>query len=149
MTRRILSPKKNRPDRRENTDKEQISLAPGSAEYKERIRDLKECSPDKPDDEFHVELESKNEIQAGDVLRENQRMDEQNDTAERKFRNQTSKRTQFGAVKSAAIVKASKTETLADDKKAKRMMPKNLDKVVYDDGVVEDDYLPTALKKYL
>ena len=149
MTRRILSPKKNRPDRRENTDKEQISLAPGSAEYKERIRDLKECSPDEPDDEFHVKLENKNEIQASDVSKRNQKRDVENDISERKYRNQTAKRVQFGSVKSAAIAKALTTETLSDDKKAKRMMPKNLDKIVYDDGVVEDDYLPTALKKYL
>lgn len=149
MTRRVLKPKRRIPDNWENTDKEQISLAPGSAEYRERQDDLQENSPDKPDDAFHVNLEERNEVQARDVLKENQMHDEQNDTSERKYRNQTAKRTQFKTVKSAAIDAALATETLSDDKKAKRMMPKSLDSIVYNDGVAEDDYLPTALEKYL
>lgn len=149
MSRKSLRPKKNIPDNWENTDKEQISLALGSAEYKERIADLEACSPDRPDDKFHSDLERRNEIQASDVSKKNRQKDEQNDIAERKYRNQTGKRTQFGTVKATAIANAMKTETLSDDKKAERMMPKNLDNIVYDDGVVEDDYLPTALKKYL
>ena len=149
MSRKVLKTKKHIPDNWENTDKEQISLALGSAEYKERVEDWQNCSPDKPDDKFHSELEERNEIQADDVSKKNRQRDEQNDTSERKYRNQTAKRMQFKGVKSAAISAALATETLSDDKKAKRMMPKNLDDIVYDDGVAEDDYLPTALNKYL
>lgn len=149
MERKILQPKKRTRDTWENTNKEQISLAMGSSEYKERQADLLENSAEKPDDEFHVKLENKNEVQASDVLEENQQMDAQNDTSERKYRNQMAKRKQFKHVKSAAIAAAALTETEVDDKKAKRMMPKNLDSIVYNDGVAEDDYLPTALKKYL
>lgn len=149
MSRKVLKTKKHIPDNWENTDKEQISLALGSAEYKERVEDLQNCSPDKPDDKFHSELEERNEIQADDVSKKNRQRDEQNDTSERKYRHQTAKRMQFKGVKSAAISAALATETLSDDKKAKRMMPKNLDDIVYDDGVAEDDYLPTALNKYL
>lgn len=141
--------KRRKPNKWENTDKEQISLAMGSAEYKERVRDLQEVSPDRPDDKFHTEREKNLEVQASDVALRNQKMDERNDTAERKYRNQTSKRVQFDDVKDSAIETAAETETPVDDIKAKRMLPKTLDNIVYDDGVTEDDYLPTVLKKYL
>lgn len=149
MSKRLIKIKKNNRDNWENTDKTQTSLAMGSPEYRERQRDLYQNSAEKPDDKFHLELEGHNEVQASDVSEKNRRRDEQNDTSERKYRNQTAKQVQYNSVKSTAVAMAAATKTPVDDIKAKRMMPKNLESIVYNDGVSEDDYLPSALKKYL
>lgn len=141
--------KGNRRDTHQNTDKEQFSLAMGSEEYQARQKDLFENSTKKEDDAFHEKLEDSNEVQAKDVRDRRQKSDEQNDVAERKYRLEEKKRTEFKDAKRQAQRFASKTETKEDDKAARRMSPKGLENIVYDDGLSEDDYLPSALSKYI
>lgn len=149
MAKKILKPKKVIKDTWENTDKEQISLALGSEEYKERIADLAEASADRPDDKFHTDLEESNEVEAVDNRSKNQKSDERNDTSRRKYRNQMGKRKQFEIAKNAVIHAAAETPGDEDDRRASRMMPKNLDKIVYNDGIAEDDYVDTVFDKYM
>lgn len=149
MAKKILKPKKVIKDTWENTDKEQISLALGSEEYKERVADLAEVSADRPDDKFHTDLEESNEVEAVDNRSKNQKSDERNDTSRRKYRNQMGKRKQFEIAKNAVTHAAAETPGDEDDRRVSRMMPKNLDKIVYNDGIAEDDYVDTVFDKYM
>lgn len=131
----------------QNTAKEQPYLMPGTCEYEEYQEDLKEHNPFKPDDEVHVALEEKNAEHVPE-MRKKEVVPEPRQEGKNNYRRHIMKETQFREVKRQAIKQAKKTETLEDDKKAKRAMPKDLENLVYDNGVTQDDFLPKALRKY-
>ena len=69
----------------ENTDKEQISLALGSAEQRERQEDLQMYDPFKPESEFHKELESSNENFVENIMEDTFERLDPTATSRRKF----------------------------------------------------------------
>lgn len=139
----------NRKDTNENSDKEQISLAMGSQEYKERQKDLFENSARKEDDAFHVELEQRNELQASDKQAVVDKQREKTAVSVRKYRLEQKKRSEFKDIKHRGAQLASLTETKRDDRAVARMTPKGLEDIVYNEGVSEDEYLPSALSRYM
>lgn len=129
----------------ENTTKEQPYLMPGTAEYEERVEDLHAHDPFRPDDKWHEKLEEHDQGHRDRISVRNPKREEE---GRRNYRLQTAKKTQFGSVKSAAIEQAKQTPQLDDDEEAKKMKPKSLDSLVYDNGVVPDEFLPKSLRKY-
>jgi hypothetical protein len=155
----------------ENTAKSDgASLAPGSSEYREYLRDHQGMdrfeqqkyernkayhrsgdviTPEK--DEWHEEMAQKlaGELAKRRVMRD---MDEDGrlSTAERKVSHQIRKNLHKGDVERMAAKRAAQTPSPEDDKAVKRRLPKDLDKLVYDDGVEDDEFYPGAkvLNKY-
>ena len=146
------------------------SLALGSTEYKEFVRDrngmdefeqekarldeaeLRKSDKFSKDDKWH--LGRRKELASfGSELRESrERVDEDRlSTAERKVSHQVRKSLLVDDAQSAAAKLAASTETTKDDKIVKRRLPKQLKEDVYDDSVEDDDFFPgmSALKKYM
>lgn len=128
----------------EDGRKEQISLEMGSAEYIERVEDLKMHDPFRPDDERHVELEEHNE----DLVMKNQETPDENPYAEddgrnvlveEKLRSEREKRARHSEAVRAAIASAAITETLSDDELARAITTDN--ELIYDPKVRPKDYV--------
>lgn len=134
----------------ENTAKEQPYLMPGTESYEEYQEDLQMRDPFKPDDEWHNKKEKENAERVVKSTKKYETANKQPNKHEgiRNYNRHMAKEAQFQDVKRQAIKNAKKTETEKDDKKVQRAMPKDLDKLVYDNGVTEDEFLPKALKKY-
>lgn len=130
----------------ENTAKEQPYLMPGTAEYEERCEDLQEHDPFRPDDVWHEKEEEENAEHAEELRVQNGRQSVSE--VQRKYLRYMSKEMQAKAAKSAVLAAVEATETLDDDRRAKRALPKELEALEHDDSVTEDDYLPKALRKY-
>lgn len=137
----------NEKQTRQNTAKEQPYLMPGTEEYEERQEDLRMHDPFRPDDAWHDKKEQENEEYAERLAVKASEQKERK-TSDRKYTWQMGKRDQFLEGKEAAIAQAQLTESLEDDKRAERMLPKGVEDIVYNDGVAEDDYVPAVLRKY-
>ena len=128
------------------------SLALGSDEYKEFVRDQFENSTEKPDDINHVILEQNNVRDPNAESREDKQKYEKTETARRGYRNREFKETQMGSIRERAIKGAAQTESKVDDVRA-RNLPKGLDDVLYDDAVTADEYddilVHSAIGKYM
>ena len=128
------------------------SLALGSDEYKEFVRDQFENSTEKPDDIDHVILEQNNVRDPNAESREDKQKYEKTETARRGYRNREFKETQMGSIRERAIKGAAQTESKVDDVRA-RNLPKGLDDVLYNDGVTADEYddilIHSAIGKYM
>lgn len=155
----------------ENTAKaDGASLAPGSSEYREYLRDHQGMdrfeqeksergkvyqrsgdviTPEK--DEWHEEKAQ--ELAKEPIERRVERAREGDgrlSTAERKVSHQIRKDLYKDDVVRMASAMAEKTASKEDDKAVKRRLPKDLEKQVYDDGVQDDEFYPGAklLGKY-
>lgn len=128
------------------------SLALGSDEYKEFVRDQFENSTEKPDDINHVILEQNNVRDPNAESREDKQKYEKTETARRGYRNREFKETQMGSIRKRAMKGAAQTESKVDDVRA-RNLPKGLDDVLYNDGVTADEYdailIHSAIGKYM
>lgn len=146
------------------------SLAPGSSEYREYLRDHQGMdrfeqqkyergkayrrsgdviTPEK--DEWHEE--KARELANAPVERRVERSRENDgrlSTAERKVSHQIRKNLYKDDVVRLASKRAERTASKEDDKAVKRRLPKDLEKQIYDDGVQDDEFYPGAkvLKKY-
>lgn len=146
------------------------SLAPGSAEYREYLRDKENM------DEFEQQKFERSRAygRSGDVItpnidkwheekakelanepveRRDERLKEDDgrlSTAERKVSHQIRKDLYKDDVVRMAARRVEHTDTKEDDKAVKRRLPKDLEKQVYDDGIQDDEFYPGAkiLKKY-
>ena len=128
--------------------KEQPYLMPGTKEYEEYQRDLKEHDPFKEDDLAHIKFEEHNEAHS-ELLREKTKESITEPTSKRKYRNVMAKTTQVRELRKEAMERALKTETKVDDEKAKsRRLPEGVDKIIQNDGVTQDEFIPKALRKY-
>ena len=128
------------------------SLALGSEEYKEFVRDQFENSTEKPDDINHVILEQNNVRDPNAESREDKQKYEKTETARRGYRNREFKETQMKNIRKRAMDAASLTDTKKDDKRA-RALPKGAEKALYDEGITADEYdevlIHTAIGKYM
>lgn len=128
------------------------SLALGSEEYKEFVRDQFENSAEKPDDIDHVILEQNNVRNPNVESREDKQKYEKTETARRGYRNREFKETQMKNIRKRAMDAASLTDTKKDDKRA-RALPKGAEKALYDEGITADEYdevlIHTAIGKYM
>lgn len=128
------------------------SLALGSEEYKEFVRDQFENSTEKPDDIDHVILEQNNVRNPNVESREDKQKYEKTETARRGYRNREFKETQMKNIRKRAMDAASLTDTKKDDKRA-RALPKGAEKALYDEGITADEYdevlIHTAIGKYM
>lgn len=128
------------------------SLALGSEEYKEFVRDQFENSTEKPDDIDHVILEQNNVRDPNVESREDKQKYEKTETARRGYRNREFKETQTKNIRKRAMDAASLTDTKKDDKRA-RALPKGAEKALYDEGITADEYdevlIHTAIGKYM
>lgn len=128
------------------------SLALGSEEYKEFVRDQFENSTEKPDDMDHVILEQNNVRDPNAESREDKQKYEKTETARRGYRNREFKETQMKNIRKRAMDAASLTDTKKDDKRA-RALPKGAEKALYDEGITADEYdevlIHTAIGKYM
>lgn len=128
------------------------SLALGSEEYKEFVRDQFENSTEKPDDIDHVILEQNNVRDPNAESREDKQKYEKTETARRGYRNREFKETQITNIRKRAMATASLTDTKKDDKRA-RALPKGAEKALYDEGITADEYdevlIHTAIGKYM
>ena len=128
------------------------SLALGSEEYKEFVRDQFENSTEKPDDIDHVILEQNNVRDPNVESREDKQKYEKTETARRGYRNREFKETQMKNIRKRAMDAASLTDTKKDDKRA-RALPKGAEKALYDEGITADEYdevlIHTAIGKYM
>lgn len=128
------------------------SLALGSEEYKEFVRDQFENSTEKPDDINHVILEQNNVRDPNVESREDKQKYEKTETARRGYRNREFKETQMKNIRKRAMDAASLTDTKKDDKRA-RALPKGAEKALYDEGITADEYdevlIHTAIGKYM
>ena len=128
------------------------SLALGSEEYKEFVRDQFENSTEKPDDIDHVILEQNNVRDPNVESREDKQKYEKTETARRGYRNREFKETQMTNIRKRAMAAASLTDTKKDDKRA-RALPKGAEKALYDEGITADEYdevlIHTAIGKYM
>lgn len=128
------------------------SLALGSEEYKEFVRDQFENSTEKPDDIDHVILEQNNVRDPNAESREDKQKYEKTETARRGYRNREFKETQMKNIRKRAMDAASLTDTKKDDKRA-RALPKGAEKALYDEGITADEYdevlIHTAIGKYM
>lgn len=128
------------------------SLALGSEEYKEFVRDQFENSTEKPDDIDHVILEQNNVRNPNVESREDKQKYEKTETARRGYRNREFKETQITNIRKRAMATASLTDTKKDDKRA-RALPKGAEKALYDEGITADEYdevlIHTAIGKYM
>ena len=128
------------------------SLALGSEEYREFVRDQFENSTEKPDDINHVILEQNNVRDPNVESREDKQKYEKTETARRGYRNREFKETQMKNIRKRAMDAASLTDTKKDDKRA-RALPKGAEKALYDEGITADEYdevlIHTAIGKYM
>ena len=128
------------------------SLALGSEEYEEFVRDQFENSTEKPDDINHVILEQNNVRDPNAESREDKQKYEKTETARRGYRNREFKETQMTNIRKRAMNAASLTDTKKDDKRA-RALPKGAEKALYDEGITADEYdevlIHTAIGKYM
>ena len=128
------------------------SLALGSEEYKEFVRDQFENSTEKPDDIDHVILEQNNVRDPNAESREDKQKYEKTETARRGYRNREFKETQMKNIRKRAMDAASLTKKKKDDKRA-RALPKGAEKALYDEGITADEYdevlIHTAIGKYM
>ena len=128
------------------------SLALGSEEYKEFVRDQFENSTEKPDDIDHVILEQNNVRDPNAESREDKQKYEKTETARRGYRHREFKETQMKNIRKRAMDAASLTDTKKDDKRA-RALPKGAEKALYDEGITADEYddvlIHTAIGKYM
>ena len=128
------------------------SLALGSEEYEEFVRDQFENSTEKPDDIDHVILEQNNVRDPNVESREDKQKYEKTETARRGYRNREFKETQMKNIRKRAMDAASLTDTKKDDKRA-RALPKGAEKALYDEGITADEYdevlIHTAIGKYM
>lgn len=146
------------------------SLAPGSAEYREYLRDQQgmdrfEQQKDERGavylrsgdvitpkrDEWHEEKAE--ELAQEPVDRRAERIrteDGRLSTAERKVSHQIRKDLYKDDVVRKAAVRAELTESKKDDKAVKRRLPKDLERQIYDDGVQDDEFYPgnKVMRKY-
>lgn len=136
----------NMQDTWQNTAKEQPYLMPGTAEYEERIEDLKMHDPFRPDDEFHQELEERNEDLPQDIALRQPKKD--NVMAERKLRERV-KDSMYDSIAEKLQNEAAKTETMVDDERVAKLRQKDLEGYVSDNTVLPDDYTGTVMDKYL
>lgn len=166
--RRLTYPDGRPPVDHWNEDKEQISLAPGSKEYEEYVRDRLGVDEEnfvqddarmdvgderRPDDVRDAPAESEHTSSlAGELgaAAQAQRLADA-ETARRKYRRQMSKVTQRGALVNVARAMAAETPGTEDDARVERMagtcamsLPE-----VQNDGVGQDDYIPRSLERYL
>lgn len=155
----------------ENTSKAGgASLALGSTEYKEFVRDrkgmnefeqereqlsdagLRKSDGFSKDDKHYAKR--RNEL-AGFGAELKQEREQSGDgrlsTGERKVSSQVRKSLLVDDAQAAAMRRAEATETTKDDVIVKRRLPKQLKEDVYDDSVQDDDMFPgmSALKKYM
>lgn len=135
----------NRKTNWENDTKEQPYLIPGSAEYEEYKNDLVMHDPFRPDDVWHDELEERNE----EVTAPRKLDEADGNTSRWKSIRQQSKRVRFKEAKKETMDAAALTESKDDDKKAADMKLKDLDEIVFDDGVDSEEYMSKTLRKYI
>ena len=166
--RRPALPGVRRPSDHWNEDKEQISLAPGSAEYEEYVRDRAGIDEEdfvpttapldvgderRPDEvvEAPVQPEHTAELAADLAASAAAQRALDAEVAARKYRRQMSKAAQTPRLVREAAAEAAKTETTADDERVRRVAracPLSLPEV-QDDGVGPDDYIPRSMARYL
>lgn len=166
--RRPALPGVRRPSDHWNEDKEQISLALGSAEYEEYVNDRAgvddrdfvpgaeprdEGDERRPDEVVDAPAQPEHTAELAAELAADAAAQRAADAlvAERKYRRQMSKATQTGRMVREAMAAAALTETRADDervRRAARACPMSLPDV-QDDGVGPDDYVPRAMRRYL
>lgn len=142
--------KKARPnngrDTWQNTAKEQPYLMPGTAEYEERVEDLKMHDPFRPDDEFHKEMEEKNEDYKSDLAERHHKRDEVE--TQRHIRTRA-KEGMYDSVAEKLQEEAAKTETMVDDERVAKLREKSVQDVTTDYSVLPDDYAGVVMDKYL
>lgn len=131
-----------------NTAKEQPYLMPGTSTYEEYQEDLQMHDPFRPDDDWHEKQEIKNEDHS-QILMEKAEEQKYPPVVKLKATREIAKMSQFKEVKRDAIEIAKETEDEKDDSIAEHMRLKDLDNVVYNDGVTVDEFLPKALSKYM
>lgn len=175
MERKELKPKSApKPDTWVADDKTQMSLTPGSSEYVEYLHDTRLHSNTVNSDVQFSEMKDMTEEHRKEIhdkavghVETFARRDENEAYAKgiqmTNDRKQARDKATLMRNKSYALIKkteldddamrmamkhAEETQTPEDDKKVKRALPKTLENIKYDDGVTEDDYLPTALQKY-
>lgn len=127
----------------ENTAKEQISLEPGSEEYREYLDDLEAQDPLQPDDPFHQTLEERNEnlvTKLYEKPKDNPEAEEDEHGLLKKqpILNEAMKRAIHADAVRTAIAEAAKTQTMTDDQLARAITTDN--PVLYDPSVKVDEY---------
>lgn len=131
----------------ENTAKEQPYLMPGTPEYEEYQRDLKEHI--KQDDEWHDKLEDHNENHSERLQNRNDESDGlDTNQSKREYQKHIAKESQFGKVKADAVSAALLTKTPDDDERARKAKLKDLEDLIYDNGVTQDNFEQQALLEY-
>lgn len=145
-----------------NDTKNQISLQIGGAEYKEMIRDRMGIDEHEQEDVklnklrveqaiepelWREELEQRNATH-GKVEREN-RSERVVSVGVQKYNKQVRKMDLIDDITPVAVAKAAQTETKSDDKKANNVVRRAVPELIYDDSVDADEFLPTALRKYM
>lgn len=160
----------------ENDAKSQVSLEPGSEEYKgylldrmgveekditsiSRLVDSSNGSAVKLSDEDQAREAAQDmgkepahvsEL-AGDLAAAGEAQSEQGaDVAERKYRRMMNKIGLAGEMKESLVNAASTTATKSDDKVAHNMSRRNVDDLpdIHDDTVTEEEYVPGAAGRY-
>lgn len=124
-------------DTRTNTAKEQPYLMPGTDEYEEYVRDLKDHDPFRPDDEFHQEMDDYNE-QLPQRLLEKSQNNEDDDGKKQKARREMEKRAVHLTARAKVIREAMMTPGISDDILARMITDDN--PVLHDDSVDADGY---------
>ncbi len=136
----------------QNTDKEQISLAPGSAEYDAYLEDLAEVDPYNDKDEWHNEMHERNE-EHDDLLADKAEAAQNYETqaAKKTYRNKMAKEARSRQVRREAMEIARSTPSREDDKIAAGIGREDeiLNQLEINDAVTADEYVPKALSKYL
>lgn len=159
---RRLMPRES--DTQQDTRKEQLHLMPGSPEYEEYVRDhqhveaedfvaddhkIQEGDDRRPDDKQKPVTEPEHVKKlAGDLKKVNQASIVVNrKVGYRKYRSQILKEGENGELKGQAMHLAALTPEKEDDAAAK-VIDKHpgVRELVYDDGVMQDEYVPRALR---
>lgn len=131
----------------ENTAKEQPYLMPGTAEYEEYKDDLQEHDPFRPDDAWHSKQEEICENHSENLVKKAEKAIECMPIRQKVIK-QRQKTDEINKVRHEINDKCEANATKKDGKKTAKVVPDDLDNLIYDDGVTEDAFLPKALTKY-
>lgn len=153
-----------RADTRQDTRKEQIHLTPGSPEYEAYVRDRKgidekdfvaddrhlQAGDDRRPDKFQEPITEPEHVKrlAGDLRKSNEKSSRTGrKVGYRKYRSQILKEGENGELRGQAMHMAALTEDKEDDELAKNIHKHpGVRELVRDDGVMQDEYVPRALR---
>ena len=159
--RRVVRPQANT---HQDTRKEQLHLTPGTPEYEEYIRDRQgidekdfvaddrkvQEGDDRRPDKFQKPITEPEHVKklAGDLRKAN---DKSQTTVRkvgyRKFRSKLLKEGENGELVGEAVRLAALTEDKEDDYKARKLdKHPGVRELVYDDGCMQDEYVPRGLR---